>query len=195
MGGSSIFILGTYVRSRALKETAYHPFLPVPLLNVFQPQLLNPCKSGHYESNSYTIRFYRTTHAEPRSEMRSRKLIHEDYRLGWICTLDCEIKAARALLDEEHEPLQPGCRDDNGYILGCYGSHNVVIACSSVSGTTATARTATNLVRSFPNIQFGLLVGIGGAVPSSPHPSNPVRDIHLGDVVVSEPKGSHGKCP
>jgi nucleoside phosphorylase len=37
--------------------------------------------------------------------------------------------------------------------------------------------------RSFPNIKFCLLVGIGGGVPSD------ANDIRLGDVVVSLPKG------
>ncbi|KAL4947000.1 hypothetical protein BDW69DRAFT_179237 [Aspergillus filifer] len=38
----------------------------------------------------------------------------------------------------------------------------------------------------FPRLQFGLMVGIGGGVPSK---SN---DIRLGDVVVSKPGGKHG---
>jgi nucleoside phosphorylase len=38
--------------------------------------------------------------------------------------------------------------------------------------------------RSFPNVKFCLLVGIGGGVPSDRH------DIRLGDVVVSTPSGS-----
>jgi nucleoside phosphorylase len=38
----------------------------------------------------------------------------------------------------------------------------------------------------FPNIRFGLTVGIGGGVPSKK------RDIRLGDVVVSQPTGTSG---
>jgi hypothetical protein len=38
----------------------------------------------------------------------------------------------------------------------------------------------------FPSIHFGLMVGIGGGVPSTKN------DIRLGDIVVSEPTGTLG---
>ena len=37
----------------------------------------------------------------------------------------------------------------------------------------------------FPRLRFGLLVGIGGAVPTP-------EDIRLGDVVISQPDGTEG---
>ncbi len=40
------------------------------------------------------------------------------------------------------------------------------------------------MVRSFPTIKFGLLVGIGGGVCSK------TRDVRLGDVVVSRPSST-----
>ena len=42
------------------------------------------------------------------------------------------------------------------------------------------------MLLSFPNIRFGLLVGIGGGVPSEEN------DIRLGDIVVSKPHGTFG---
>ncbi|KAB2576106.1 hypothetical protein DBV05_g5268 [Lasiodiplodia theobromae] len=42
------------------------------------------------------------------------------------------------------------------------------------------------LLRSFPEIRFGLLVGIGGAIPHDG------TDIRLGDIVVGQPSGSEG---
>jgi nucleoside phosphorylase len=42
------------------------------------------------------------------------------------------------------------------------------------------------MVRSFPNIRIGLMVGIGGGAPSKQH------DIRLGDIVVSTPGNSNG---
>ncbi|QYT05220.1 hypothetical protein H0G86_012114 [Trichoderma simmonsii] len=42
----------------------------------------------------------------------------------------------------------------------------------------------TILIHTFPNIRFGLMVGVGGGVPKSPN-SDPRKDIRLGDVVVS----------
>jgi nucleoside phosphorylase len=119
--------------------------------------------------------------------MSQRKLDYDTYTVGWVCSLDCELNAARALLDEEDEPLDPAPNDDNLYLLGRIGNYNVVIAFPDVYGTTSIAQAVTNLVRTFPKIRFGLMVGVGGGAP---HPDG---DVRLGDVVVSEPKGSHGK--
>lgn len=125
--------------------------------------------------------------------MTLRKLPHEAYTVGWVCVLDTELDAARALLDEEDEPLQAGTNDDNVYLLGRMGKHNVVITFPDSYGTNSTAQMATNMIRTFPNIRFGLMVGVGGGVPKPPDRKDPRRDIRLGDVVVSDPKGSHGK--
>lgn len=43
------------------------------------------------------------------------------------------------------------------------------------------------MLRSFPQIRFGLMVGIGGGEPSMN------ADIRLGDVVVGVPDGELGK--
>lgn len=69
--------------------------------------------------------------------------------------------------------------DTNSYTLGQIGHHNVVIAClpNGEYGIGPAATVAKTCC--FPNIRIGLMVGIGGGVPSEEH------DIHLGDVVVS----------
>jgi hypothetical protein len=123
-----------------------------------------------------------------------RKLTHDAYTVGWVCILREELNALRALLDEEHERLQPGENDNNSYLLGGMGNHNVVISFpgSGKCGTNTAAQTVTNMVRTFRNIRFGLLVGVGGGAPNQPHPDEPRKDILLGDMVVSEPKGKHG---
>ncbi|OJJ37902.1 hypothetical protein ASPWEDRAFT_471924 [Aspergillus wentii DTO 134E9] len=126
--------------------------------------------------------------------MGPRKLNYDAYTVGWVCVQDCELDAVRALLDEEDEPLEAALNDDNLYILGRIGEHDVAIAFAYLSGTYAAAQVVTNLVRTFPNIRFGLMVGVGGGAPNAPHPDDPARsrDIRLGDVVVSEPHGNHG---
>jgi nucleoside phosphorylase len=96
------------------------------------------------------------------------------------------------LLDEEHEPLPPKDNDDNSYLLGKMAKHNVVIVFLGEYGTNAAAQTVANTVRTFPNIRFGLMVGVGGGAPKPPH-SDPRKDIRLGDVVVSCPMDGHGK--
>ncbi|KAL6700546.1 hypothetical protein J3F84DRAFT_392590 [Trichoderma pleuroticola] len=112
-----------------------------------------------------------------------------DYTVGWISAITTEYVAARAVLDEIHEgPEMVSINDSNNYTLGRIGQHNVVIAVlpDGEYGISSAARVAADLSHSFPNVRFGLLVGIGGGAPSQKH------DIRLGDVVVSSPGSSNG---
>lgn len=108
-----------------------------------------------------------------------------DYTVGWICAILTEYVAARAFLDEEYEkPATLSSHDQNAYTLGKIGVHNVVIAVlpDGEYGTSPAAVVARDMMHSFNNIRIGLMVGIGGGVPSERH------DIRLGDVVVSAPR-------
>lgn len=108
------------------------------------------------------------------------------YTVGWICALPVEYIAAQEFLDEEHDkPIFVSPNDANDYTLGKMGEHNLVIAVlpDGEYGTASAASVATNMLNSFHNIRVGLMVGIGGGVPSESH------DIRLGDVVVSAPRG------
>lgn len=93
---------------------------------------------------------------------------HNDYTVGWVFALALEMAAARAMLDAEHEKLPKPRTDINNYILGELYGHNVVIAClpSGVYGTNSAAVVASQMLTTFPSIRFGLMVGIGGGVPS-----------------------------
>jgi nucleoside phosphorylase len=108
---------------------------------------------------------------------------HDDYTVGWICALALEMAAAKAMLDDIHTDLPKLPNDDNAYTLGRIGTHNIVVAClpSGVYGTTSAAVVAIQMLSSFRSIRFGLMVGIGGGVPSKD------ADIRLGDIVVSKP--------
>ncbi|KNB16400.1 hypothetical protein FOXG_14775 [Fusarium oxysporum f. sp. lycopersici 4287] len=106
----------------------------------------------------------------------------QKYTVGWICAVTTEFVAARAFFDEKHDQLETiADNDNNNYALGKIGKHSVVMAVlpKSEYGTTSAATVARDMLRSFPNIRFGLMVGIGGGAPSAKH------DIRLGDVVVS----------
>ncbi|KAK2938624.1 Ankyrin repeat [Fusarium oxysporum f. sp. vasinfectum] len=106
----------------------------------------------------------------------------QKYTVGWICAVTTEFVAARAFFDEKHDQLEATADNDNNtYALGRIGKYNVVMAVlpKAEYGTTSAATVARDMLRSFPNIRFGLMVGIGGGVPSAKH------DIRLGDVVVS----------
>lgn len=103
--------------------------------------------------------------------------------MGWVCALSIELAAAKALLDERHENPTHDLNDDNVYCTGSIAGHNVVIVCLPAGriGNNPAAAVATHMRTAFRNIRFGLMVGIGGGVPSTR------KDIRLGDVVVSEP--------
>jgi nucleoside phosphorylase len=111
-----------------------------------------------------------------------------DYTIGWICALPIELAAAQEMLDEEHENVDYDVRDTNIYTFGRIGEHNVVIAClpDGQTGTNSAAAVAVQMKLTFMSIRFGLMVGIGGGVPTSN------VDIRLGDVVVSRPDKVHG---
>lgn len=106
-----------------------------------------------------------------------------NYTIGWICAVHTEYVAALEFLDEEHEEDIDfvGHNDNNTYTLGRIGKHNVVIASLPQwqYGLVSAATVARDMVRSFPNVRIGLMVGIGGGAPSQNH------DIRLGDIVVS----------
>ncbi|KAI8722515.1 hypothetical protein NCS52_00395500 [Fusarium sp. LHS14.1] len=113
----------------------------------------------------------------------------DDYTVGWICAVEIEYVAARIFLDEIHDaPAFISQNDDNTYTLGKIGPHLVVIAVSPDGeyGINTAAAVARNMMHSFPNIRIGLMVGIGGGVPSDRH------DIRLGDIVVSAPRNGYG---
>jgi nucleoside phosphorylase len=120
---------------------------------------------------------------------QSARVEKVEYTVGWICALDCELAAARAMLDEiyEHIPDQDQS-DHNIYELGRIGSHSVVVAClpAGMYGTNSAAVVAKDMSRTFKSIRIGLMVGIGGGAPSS------IKDVRLGDVVVSQPERTFG---
>lgn len=132
---------------------------------------------------SIRIKGVRTSNP-PEPQMR-RTLTHHDYTVAWICPLEVELIAALEMLDEEHERLSQPRTDHNVYHLGSVFGPNVVIAGLWNAGNNIAATVVTQLRMTFPNVQYGLLVGIGGGVPV-------VTDdgvIRLGHVVVSKPVG------
>lgn len=123
----------------------------------------------------------------------SLRLDNSEYVIGWIVALPCERTAAEAMLDKRHSPPQyKHINDDNNYTLGSIngpnGEHNVVIASlpSGRYGPTSAAVAAVRMLSSFPAIKFGLLIGVGGGIPSDDN------DIRLGDIVVSKSEGTFG---
>lgn len=131
-------------------------------------------------------------------------LILEDIQIGWICALTTEASVARLMLDHVYNETIPLPRhDDNIYTYGRInlktgdGFHNIAIAQLPLAetGKASAATVAKDMRRTFPNIKFGLMVGIAGGIWSRG------IDVRLGDVVVgvSDDNGSgviqydHGK--
>jgi nucleoside phosphorylase len=116
------------------------------------------------------------------------RLGRDDYTVGWVCALPIELSAAQEMLDEEHDNLPQDSDDANIYTLGRIGEHNVVLGClpAGQTGTNSAAAVAMQMKATFRSIRFGLMVGIGGGVPSEE------ADIRLGDIVVSQPGKGHG---
>ncbi|PLB39063.1 uncharacterized protein BDW47DRAFT_116956 [Aspergillus candidus] len=113
-----------------------------------------------------------------------------EFDIGWICALAIEVAAASEMLDEKFEPLQEqDAGDSNIYTLGRIGNHNIAIACLPAGqyGTTSATTVAKDMLRTFSNsLRVGLMVGVGGGIPSPDH------DIRLGDIVISCPDGTSG---
>ncbi|CAN9285572.1 unnamed protein product [Alternaria alternata] len=118
----------------------------------------------------------------------ARPLRREDYTVGWVCALPVELAAAQEMLDEEHPDLERDLadNDENLYALGSIGGHNVAIVCLPAGriGNNPAAAVATQMRATFKKIRFGMMVGIGGGVPSAE------ADVRLGDVVVSQLHGT-----
>lgn len=105
----------------------------------------------------------------------------EQFTVGWICVLEAEYRAALAILDEKYDDkgFVRGDGDENNYVLGRAGSHNVTINMPPAGwqGQVHASRISLDMRSSFPRLRFVLLVGIAGGVPFP-------EDIRLGDVVI-----------
>ncbi|TKA82133.1 hypothetical protein B0A49_00190 [Cryomyces minteri] len=119
---------------------------------------------------------------------------NDAYTVGWISALPIEMAAAKGMLDEEHGDPQtpPQQADDNNYLLGRVGKHNVVVAClpKDEIGSSSAAVVARDMLFTFPNIRVGLLVGIGAGIPN--YDGDDEKDVRLGDVVISSDKRNGG---
>lgn len=113
----------------------------------------------------------------------------ELYTVVWIAPLRIEFQAAMCMLDRKHAghfAMQRG--DEYFYHAGEMCGHNIVIATlpdHEVYGTGAAAALASHIKKVFPNLWFGLLVGVAAGLPLLSGPSP--RDIRLGDVLVAMP--------
>lgn len=105
---------------------------------------------------------------------------YDDYAVAWICTLPIGLAVATDMLDKEHEPLPQAADDKTMYVLGTVNGHNLVIASLPIEDDFSIASVISHMRRTFRQIRFALLVGIGGGVPRKTGEGS----IRLGHVVV-----------
>jgi nucleoside phosphorylase len=110
----------------------------------------------------------------------------DEFAIAIICALTLEAEAVEELFDETYDRLgecyrkQPG--DDNAYINGRIGSHNVVVCYMPGMGIGSAASVASSLKISYKRIEVALVVGICGGTP---YPLSG-EEIFLGDVIISD---------
>ncbi|KAL2782366.1 nucleoside phosphorylase domain-containing protein [Aspergillus keveii] len=110
----------------------------------------------------------------------------DEFAIAIICALTLEAEAVEDVFDEPYDRLgeyyrkQPG--DDNAYINGRIGNHNVVVCYMPGMGKGSAASVASSLKISYKRIEVALVVGICGGAP---YPSSG-GEIFLGDVIISD---------
>ena len=104
-----------------------------------------------------------------------------EYTAAWICALPEEFAAAKGILDEVFKNPKQERLDENVYVVGRMAHVKTVIVCLPYrcAGTTSATRVAEQMRQTFRTLQYTLLVGVAGGMPSAK------ADIRLGDVVVS----------
>lgn len=113
------------------------------------------------------------------------------YTVAWIAPLEIEARAALHMLDHQHDgrfPLSRG--DDYVFRAGDMCGHNVIIATLPAGqeyGSGSAAALASQVKKFFPNLWFGLLVGVAAGLPNLSR--NPPTDIRLGDILVGLDQG------
>jgi len=115
----------------------------------------------------------------------------EHYTVAWIAPLEIEAQAALYMLDHKHQgSFTTNQGDDYLYTAGDINGHNVIIATFPGDhdyGVVSAAALASQVKKSFPNLWFGLLVGVAAGLPNLSR--KPPRDIRLGDVLVGFGEG------
>lgn len=107
------------------------------------------------------------------------------FRIAIICALTLEYDAVSLLFDEywdndgERYGRAPG--DNNAYVTGRMGNHDVVLALLPSIGKTAAAGAAASFCASYAGLKLAVLVGVCAAVPYIG-----ASEVLLGDVVISK---------
>ncbi|KAF4812915.1 Nephrocystin-3 [Colletotrichum siamense] len=113
------------------------------------------------------------------------------YTVAWIAPLEIEAQAALRMFDQRHQgQFFFGRGNDYIFHAGEILGHNVILATLPAGqqyGTGSAAALASQVKRFFPQLWFGLLVGVAAGLPNL----SLSRDIRLGDVLVALSQGDN----
>jgi nucleoside phosphorylase len=108
--------------------------------------------------------------------------------VGIVTALAVEFVAMEAVLNGAHPFAAKG--DPNRYVVGSVPAsssvHNVALMQLARMRNDSAASGATNILRTFPNIDLLIMTGIALALPN---PARPDKHVRLGDIIVSDRKG------
>src|SRR5690242_20013803 len=125
------------------------------------PETPHPSSTPYLPDADLLLGIHLETHLS--LTMSTPRMSHDQFPVAVLFAMKFEMTAFRHMLDEEytnHLPRRQG--DQNSYILGRLGAHNVVLAwLPGEQGVGAAAVVGSNLLRTFPNISWRILVGIG----------------------------------
>ncbi|KAF5243607.1 hypothetical protein FANTH_8187 [Fusarium anthophilum] len=105
------------------------------------------------------------------------------FRVAIVCALPREAAAMSLLFDELWDEMSDDGKgtEQNTYVTGRIGQHNVVLATLPGMGTIHAARVTVKLRGKYRRLRLALLVGICGGMPRIAN-----QDAFLGDVVISK---------
>ncbi|KAL2829430.1 purine and uridine phosphorylase [Aspergillus cavernicola] len=119
---------------------------------------------------------------------------NDKYQIAWICSNHIEMLPASEMLDREFGEPQIPLKTDKEYAmtLGIMGNHKIVILnlLTEENGDECGSALVAELLAKFPQIRFGVMVGVGAGIPD--YEGDEVRDIRVGDVVVGSYKADDG---
>ncbi|PNP74399.1 hypothetical protein FNYG_12448 [Fusarium nygamai] len=105
------------------------------------------------------------------------------FRVAIVCALPREAAAMSLLFDQTWDEMSDDGKglEQNTYLTGRIGQHNVVLATLPGMGTNHAARVTVKLRGKYTRLKLALLVGICGGVPRITN-----KEAFLGDVVISK---------
>ena len=111
----------------------------------------------------------------------------DEFDVAILCAKKDEWNAVEAAFDEKWKQAAYGkaIGDDNAYLPGRIGNHNVVLAYLPGMGTANSGSSASGFRASFTRLRLGLVVGICGGVPFIDGREGTRTEVLLGDVIIS----------